>query len=137
MREAFEKYRIGDRIDFLALMHEYTDIESYASYQNAFKAANMPFCDPYEVLKMAQPIDLTRIRKGESKYLIRDLFKKKYPDIPVPQKLPMPRPVDAYFSSWEGPKRPEFRDEIDMTHFSGNQKWLLYCLERFLNMYEE
>lgn len=45
----------------------------------------------------------------------------------------MPRPVDEYFSKWEGPKRAEFKLELDMTHFSGNQKWLLYCLERFLN----
>ena len=49
----------------------------------------------------------------------------------------MPRPVDAYFANWEGPKRKEFRDDIDITKYSGNQKWLLYCLERFLNIYDK
>ncbi len=137
MISAFEKYRQGSRIDFISLMHEYTDIESYASYENAFKAGEMPFLDPYEVLKMAEPLDLIRIRNGESKYMIRALFKMKYPDIPVPDKNPMPRPVDAYFQTWEGPKRPEFRKDIDMNKLTGNQKWQVYCLERFLQMNEE
>lgn len=132
VNDAFEKYRQGNNIDFIALMHEYTDIESYASYENAFETGEMPFLDPYEVLKMAKPLDLNRIRNGESKYLIRALFKMKYPEIPVPQKLPMPRPVDEYFKTWAGPKRPEFRNDIDMTRYSGNQKWQMYCLERFL-----
>ncbi|MBQ1411513.1 MAG: asparagine synthase [Oscillospiraceae bacterium] len=137
MSEAFEKYRCGDKIDFITLMHEYADIESYASYENAFEACGMPFLDPYEILKMAEPLDLERIRNGESKYLVRALFKMKYPEIPVPQKLPMPRPVDAYFKTWEGPTRPEFKKNIDMSKLSGNQKWQLYCLERFLNLNEQ
>ena len=136
MSYAFEKYRKGNNIDFIALMHEYTDIESYASYDNAFKAGNMSFLDPYEILKMSKPLDLKRVRNGESKYLIRALFKMKYPEIPVPNKLPMPRPVDEYFKIWEGPKRPEFRKDIDMSKYTGNQKWQMYCLEKFLEMYE-
>ncbi len=132
MNFAFEKYRQGDKIDFMALMHEYTDIESYASYENAFHAAEMPFVDPYEVMIMAEELDLKRIRNGDSKYLIRDLFRIKYPDTPIPEKHPMPRPVDEYFKDWEGPKRAEFRKNIDINKYTGNQKWLLYCLERFL-----
>ena len=50
--------------------------------------------------------------------------------------MPMPRPVDEYFKTWEGPKRPEFRKDIDMTIFSGNQKWQIFCLEKFLEMNE-
>ena len=80
------------------------------------------------------PLDLNRIRDGESKYLIRELFSMKYPGIPIPEKVPMPRPVDYYFSNWEGPKRKEFKENLDMEKFTGNQKWQLYCLERFLNL---
>lgn len=61
---------------------------------------------------------------------------QRYPDIPVPNKIPMPRPVDIYFADWKGPGRPEFRKDIDMSKYSGNQKWQMYCLERFLNMYD-
>ena len=87
-------------------------------------------------MERAEPLDLKRIRSGESKYLIRELFKMRYPELPVPEKLPMPRPVDAYFKDWTGPVRPEFREDIDMSRYTGNQKWLIWCLERFLNLIE-
>lgn len=135
MTSTFEKYRKGDGIDFLACMDELTVIESYSSYVNAFASAKMEYLDPYVHLKMRDGLDLQRIRNGESKYLIRELFRMKYPGVPVPNKLPMPRPVDAYFADWKGPMRPEFRKDLDMSRFTGNQKWLLYCLERFLNMH--
>ncbi len=130
----FERYRLGkSSIDYLRFYDEIVTDESYASYENAFETAEIDFIDPYELLKMAKPLDLGRIRNGDTKYLIRDLFRMKYPETAVPIKQPMPRPVDAYFANWEGPKRKEFRDDIDISKYSGNQKWLLYCLERFLN----
>jgi len=132
----FERFRQGDNIDFLSFMDHVFSIESSGSYMNAFEAAEMPYTDPYAILKMADPIDLTRIRHGESKYLIRELFTMKYPEIPVPEKIPMPRPVDIYFKDWKGPVRKEFRRDLDMSKFTGNQKWQLWCLERFLNMME-
>ena len=45
----------------------------------------------------------------------------------------MPRPVDKYFANWEGPKRHEVRKDIDMSKLTGNQKWLLWVAEQFLN----
>lgn len=130
----FERYRRGNDIDFMKFYEIVVTEESYGSYANAFDAAELPYYDPYELLKMAEPLDLKRVRSGESKYLIRELFSMKYPDIPVPEKLPMPRPVDEYFRNWAGPKRPEFRTDLDMTRYTGNQKWLLWCLEQFLDM---
>ena len=136
MQYLFERYRQGDKIDFISFMDDVTTEESYGSYLNAFSAAGMPYYDPYERLKMAEPLDLQRIRNGEPKYLIRELFAMKYPDIPVPNKIPMPRPVDTYFADWKGPTRPEFKKDIDMSKFTGNQKWQMYCLEKFLEMNE-
>ena len=138
MNYLFERYRLGkNSIDYLRFYDEVVTEESYASYENAFETAEIEFIDPYELLKMAKPLDLGRIRNGDTKYLIRDLFRMKYPETTVPIKQPMPRPVDEYFATWEGPKRKEFKDDIDMTKYSGNQKWLLYCLERFLNIYDK
>ena len=136
MSYLYERYREGEKIDFLHFMDDVFSRESSSSYYNAFKAADMPYTDPYALLRMADPLDLNRVRNGESKYLVRELMHKKYPEIPVPNKVPMPRPVDAYFKDWCGPKRPEFRRDIDMTQFTGNQKWQMYCLEQFLNMHE-
>ena len=136
MRYLFERYRNGERIEFLKFMDDIATDESYGSYSNAFDVAGMIYIDPYDNLKMAEPLDLYRVRNGESKYLIRELMHKRYSDIPVPNKVPMPRPVDFYFKDWEGPKRPEFKRNLDMSNFTGNQKWQLWCLERFLNMHE-
>lgn len=136
MSYLFERYRQGDRIDFISFMDEVFAIESSSSYWNAFSVAGLNYYDPYAYLKMADPLDLYRVRNGEPKYLIRELMAKRYPEISVPEKNPMPRPVDLYFDNWEGPKRKEFIPNLDMKLFTGNQKWQLWCLERFLNMIE-
>lgn len=138
MKYLFERYRKeDDKIDFLGFYDKSITEESYGSYDNAFHAAQMPFVDPYEKMVLRDPVDLKRIRSGDSKYYIRELFKRKYPNIPLPEKHPMPRPVDEYFKDWEGPTRPEFRKDIDMSKYSGNQKWLMWCLEQFLNDYDK
>ena len=136
MMYLFDRYRQGDKIDFLSFMDDVFSIESSSSYLNAFAVAHMPYYDPYARLKMADKLDLYRVRHGEPKYLIRELMAKKYPDISIPDKNPMPRPVENYFKNWGGPKRPEFRKDIDISKFTGNQKWQMYCLERFLDMIE-
>ena len=133
----FEDYRLADnKIDYLRFMNNDTMIESYGSYENAFHVAKLPYLDPYETLKLCSPLNLKRIRNGESKYLIRELFQLKYPGITVPEKNPMPRPVDMYFKDWAGPQRVEFRKDIPINQYNGNQKWLLWCLEEFLTMFE-
>ena len=138
MQYLFERYRLPDnKIDYLRFIEEVFGFESSGSYCNAFICADMkykPFFDPSGMVKMAEPLDLKRVRSGESKYLIRELFKMCYPEIPVPEKIPMPRPVDAYFKNWTGPIRPEFKQDLDLSTFTGNQKWQIWCLERFLNM---
>ncbi|MBQ6860662.1 MAG: asparagine synthase [Clostridia bacterium] len=132
--DLFEKYRLeNDKIDLLNFMDNVFSIESSSSYLNAFKTAGVPYYDPYAILIMAEKLDLERVRNGEPKYLIRNLFAKKYPDIPIPDKIPMPRPVDKIFSNWEGPTRDEFRNDINMNELTGNQKWQLWCAELFFN----
>lgn len=138
MMYLYERYRKDNNmIDYLSFYDKSITEESYGSYDNAFNAANISYIDPYEKMKMKNMVDLNRIRNGESKYYIRALFKMKYPDIPIPQKHPMPRPVDEYFKNWEGPKRKEFKKDLDISKYSGNQKWLIWCLEQFLNEFEK
>lgn len=138
MSYLYERYRIDgtDKIDFQSFMDDVFSVESSSSYMNAFSVAEMPYTDPYAGLVMAEPLDLSRVRNGEPKYLVRSLFHARYPELPIPDKNPMPRPVDFYFAEWEGPSRPEFRTDIDMASLTGNQKWQLWCLERFLNLIE-
>lgn len=133
--DLYEKYRTGDTsIDYMKFMDEVFAIESSSSYLNAFGAAWLPYYDPYARLVMAEPLDMDRVRNGEPKYLVRGLYSLKYPDLEIPFKIPMPRPVDKIFKDWEGPSRPEFRTDIPLEELTGNQKWQLWCAEQFLNM---
>ena len=131
----YEQYRTGpDSIDYMRFMDEVFAVESSGSYLNAFGAAWMPYYDPYAKLVMADKLDMQRVRNGEPKYLVRGLYAIKYPELEIPFKIPMPRPVDAVFKNWQGPQRSEFRRDIPMDQLTGNQKWQLWCAEQFLNM---
>lgn len=135
--DLYEQYRIGENgIDYMRFMDEVFSIESSSSYLNAFGIAGLPYYDPYARLVMSEPLDMTRVRNGEPKYLVRGLYAIKYPELEIPFKIPMPRPVDAIFKEWEGPKRPEFRQDIPMHTLTGNQKWQLWCAQLFLDMFD-
>lgn len=129
----FKPFKKGNQIDYVGFMQNVYLAESSKSYLNVFSALSINHSYPYEAL--TTKLDIERIRNGDSKYLIRELFHMKYPNYPIPDKNPMPRPVDMYFSNWSGPKREEFRKDIDISKFTGNQKWQLWCLEWFLNKY--
>lgn len=135
--ELFDKYRVGETgIDYMRFMDEVFSVESSGSYWNAFGAARLPYYDPYAQLIMADPLDMQRVRNGEPKYLVRGLYAIKYPELEIPFKIPMPRPVDKIFESWKGPTRHEFRRDIPMDKLTGNQKWQLWCAEQFLNLFD-
>lgn len=133
--ELFERYRQGEHgIRVFDFMDEVFSVESSGSYLNAFGAAWMPYYDPYAKLVMADPLDMSRVRGGEPKYLIRGLYAIKYPGMEIPTKIPMPRPVDSVFAGWTGPENPLFRSDIPMQSLTGNQKWQLWCADLFLRM---
>ena len=137
MSELYETYRLPEgKIDYMKFMDEVFSIESSSSYMNAFAAARMPYYDPYARMMMSEPLDMHRVRNGEPKYLVRELFSMIYPELEIPFKIPMPRPVDAIFKEWNGPTRAEFRKDIDMNTLTGNQKWQLWCAELFLDIFE-
>ena len=56
MHYIFEKYRQGEHIDFLGMYDSIVTDESYASYDNAFYSAQLPYVDPYELLKMSEQV---------------------------------------------------------------------------------
>ena len=132
----YEPYRINENmIDYVKFLDDL--VEPPSSFFNAFKVGDMKYYDPYRKLTMANKVDMDRIRNGEPKYMIRNLFKICYPNLTIPDKLAMPRPVDYYFKDWKGPRRLEFKKNLDMSKFTGNQKWQIWCLERFLNNIEK
>lgn len=122
-------------IDYISFLKEIFAMSSTGAYMNAFRLAELPSIDPYAYLKMGQPLDLQRVRNGESKYHIRELFKKRYPNYPVPEKIAMARAVDQWLGDWKGPVREEFLPNC-IEGMTGEQKFLVYSLEKFLNILE-
>lgn len=131
--KSYEPFRIGEYIDsFNFVSHVFAD-ESLNAYLNVSDTVGINLITPFANMKMGGEVDLTRIRNGENKYLIRDLFKIKYPGIAPNKKLPMPRAVGVWLKDWQGPTRPEFK-KFDINLLKPDQKWLVYILEQFLHM---
>ena len=53
----------------------------------------------------------------------------------IPEKIPMARPMDIWMKDWSGPVRDEFLPRC-ICGLTGEQKFMVYSLERFLNRIE-
>lgn len=129
----FKDYEENGYINIYEFMNDIFRKESLGSYINACSLAGIELVTPFAMTYMAEELDYERVRNGENKYIIREVFSELYEDFEIPEKLPMLRPVDEWFKDWEGPQREEFwpNSIINMT---GDQKWLVYILEKYLDM---
>ena len=135
--DVFRRYLTpGGTIDIEAFLRNIFCIESSSSYMHAFELAGVEACMPYGEMRLAAPLDIARVRRGESKYLLRELFAKLYPGLEAPEKIPMPRATEQWFAGWGGPRRPEFIPGCQ-AGMTGDQKWLVWCLEQFLEMHDK
>ena len=106
------------------------------AFMNAIGAAGCAMRAPYEDLVLGVPLDLGRIRSGESKYILRDVFRRLYGAEIAPEKIAFARPMDHWLRSWRGPLRSEFKAGLQAGSFTGEQRWLLWSLDRFLSLVE-
>ena len=136
VRETFAAYDAAQGFDTVAFLKQVHGQGIIQAFDNAITAADCQSVEPYESLQLSGPLDLARIRRGESKYLLREAFQTLYPGLPIPQKVAFARPMDEWMKIWHGPRRPEFVEGLDVTRFSGEQKWLVRNLERFLDLFE-
>jgi asparagine synthetase B (glutamine-hydrolysing) len=132
--EIYEPYRYGEGVDVLQFLKTIHGKGIMQAFDNAIHAGGCDIVEPYEQLSLSTELDIPRIRSGESKYLLRALFRSLYPKLKLPEKIPFARPMDEWLKNWGGPKRPEFLPNLPMSQFSGDQKYLLYTLERFMKL---
>lgn len=135
LRSVYHPYLKPDGIidtqRFLKTVHGIGIIQSF---ENSIHSAGLALLEPFEQLRYTRALDLTRIRSGESKYLLKALFRRLYNGMDPPEKIPFARPMDVWLAGWPGPMRPEFKAGTDWRAFTGDQRWLLYILEQFLNL---
>ena len=134
--EPYRQYEKDGYVDVHEFNRNVFYTESMGSYTNACDTAGIELVTPYATTIMDVPLDMDRVRRGENKYMIREIFERLYPDYEVPEKIPMPRPVNEWFKDWKGPTREEFWPNCT-ENMKGDQKWLVWCLEQFLNMIED
>jgi asparagine synthetase B (glutamine-hydrolysing) len=135
LSEPYLKYVDNGFVDAHKFMQEIFAWESLNSYLNACETAGIEFASPFCFLEH-NPLDIQRVRSGDSKYLVREVYNKLYPNITAAPKTPMPRPMNEWFENWQGPIRPEFWQNCHI-NMSGDQKYYIYILEQFLNMIDE
>lgn len=109
--------------------------ESMGSYSNALELAEIDYLAPYSNTWLDVPLDYERVRRGENKYLIREIFERLYPNWEIPKKTPMPRPTNEWLKEWR-PTRAEFWANCT-EKMTGDQKWLVWSLETFLNILDD
>lgn len=134
--QPYEAWARDGYADVHGFLNETMYEEAINSYANACATAGITLHMPYSKTVLGVPLDIARVRRGENKYLVREVFERLYPGWQVPVKIPMARPLNEWFKKWEGPRRAEFwpRCTDSMT---GDQKWYVYALERFLEMLDD
>ena len=133
--EPFVKFERDGFIDVHAFNNTVYYEESTNSYYNALATAGVDICLPYSRTIMGIPLDLDRVRSGENKYLVREVFNRLYPGWVIPEKIPMPRPLNEWMKGWSGPCRDDFWPNCIM-NLTGDQRWYVYALERFFDLIE-
>ena len=134
--DPFREFENDGHIDGHKFINKYFRQEALGTYHNACEAAGVAFAGPYSRTKWIGQVDYARIREGDTKYLVREIFQRLYPQKAMPTKTPIPRPMNEWMADWEGPTRPEFWPHCT-DNMSGDQKWMVWALERFLDMLEE
>jgi hypothetical protein len=129
----YEPYRQGDDIDFMRFLREVHGECSVLVFENPISLAGCEMVEPFEFLNLVSGFDFERIRRGEPKYLLVELFEKIYKK-EAPRKVPFVRPVKEWFRDWSGPSNAVFRDDVDYGTFSGNQRFLIWSLDQFLQV---
>lgn len=130
---AWEREGGFDVLGFLKQVH---GIGIEQSFEAGLHTGGEAIWAPYEKLRLDAPLDIERIRRGDTKYLLRDVFTRRLPGLEIPEKIPFARPMNVWMKDWAGPARGEFRSDLDMADFTGEQRWLLWCAEAFMDAVE-
>jgi asparagine synthetase B (glutamine-hydrolysing) len=135
-REAFDGSRRGEFVDAHHFMSSVFAEESLNSYVNAASLAGITLISPFAEMQMADPLDIARVQRGDSKYLVRELFRRRFDGKNPPDKLPMPRSVGSLLIDWDGPVRREFLPRA-ADGLRPDQRWMLFALEQFLETLDD
>jgi hypothetical protein len=137
IRSVYEPYRCGEMIDFVRFIKEVHGFGIIQAFGNAVGAAGIELIEPFEELRLRGEIDLKRIRAGEPKHQLFEVFRRFYPHQQPPGKIPFSRPMDEWLADYSGPGSSCFRRNLDLGMFTGDQKYLIRGLDLFIGLLED
>jgi len=133
----YKKYKIKNSIDVENFLKEVFGLGTAQMFDNAIIAAGCEAVAPFSKLFLDDKLNIDRIRNGESKYILGETYKALYPSLKMCNKIPFVRPMDQWMKSWNDVHRLEFKQNIDFDSLTGEQKWLIYCLQEFMDLLEK
>ena len=136
IREVYEPYRVGENIDYVGFLKTVHGMGVIQAFNNAIHSVGLDIVEPFEGLKLKGQLDLNRIRSGEPKYLLVEVFNQLFPNLEPPTKVAFARPMDEWLSDYKKPLSSVFKADLDLTDFSGDQKYLIHCLDKFILLLE-
>jgi asparagine synthetase B (glutamine-hydrolysing) len=134
--QPYRDAEINGYVDVQKFMGQTLFRESVNSYYNACETAGIECFIPFANTIFDGKLDKALLHAGKNKYLVREVFARLYPEFEMPPKTPMPRPTNEWFKDWQGPTRPEFWPHCT-NPMNGDQRWLVWCLEKWLNILDE
>lgn len=135
VREVYKPYRQGDKIDYLRFLNEIHGEGTTQAFCNAIYFGGLSVIAPYEKLQLKSALDIDRIRYGEPKYLLVELFDKLYSEMVAPKKVAFARPMHQWMADFK-PKSDIFIKDLDMSLFTGEQKYIMRSLDKFVGWLE-
>lgn len=127
----YNKYRCKNKINYISFLKEVHGLGIIQSFNNALDSASVKALEPYEEMCLGIKLDLRRIRSGDPKYLLRELYSTKYKNLEIADKIPFARPMEEWLSDWKMPNHWKLKENIT-DKLNGEQKWLVYCLNIIL-----
>lgn len=102
-------------------------------FNNAMKLAGITLKAPYEYIYRDFELDYQRIKNGEEKYFLRELFKERIGDLFVPRKYPLPRPLKIWANYYgEIINKDIFYEDAYERCTRDEEKWLTYSADHYL-----
>lgn len=119
--------------NFLTYNYHIMTIKSFFYLPEACGLIHIPL---WGYIGLNHELDLVRVRKGDSKYVIREAFDILYKntELKVTEKIPFTRPTDIYMRDhFNDIKYTETLNNYHKKHsLKPQQKWMVYILNRFI-----
>jgi len=122
-----------ETLKFLTYNYHIMTLKSFFYIPELFGLIHVPL---WGYIGLKDKLDINRIRNGEPKYLIQEVFNNLYKkhNLKVIDKIPFTRPTDIYMnkSFYDLKYIPILEEYIKKNKLTSQQKWMVYCLNRFL-----